>query len=605
VNFGKSEVLPLTNSDAPPQALPFKTVNWGGTVRHLGYTLSTTNFSAANDEHLMLQKLNSTAHACNISSFSYSGRALIINAKIASKLWYWCRLASPSDNFIKNAQRILTKTFWCGGASRIAQDTIMQTKPRGGIGLADVGLRLRAIRLSWISRLAQHAKKPNKSMSILLTFLDCSIPSTLAPSFLNLLISKTPISRKVFLPPFVRNLILDARTAGINIHSKFGELLPILPPEARLELPILYNPLLQMPSDTTTQHIPYNSKVGRLVKKTNKRKLGDVYFFDDVWFDDFALLSFPSSQTSLWDLSPRRTKRLKTLGRVLQSNAVTLHPSIFAPQTSPLPPLAVRPTSLWSIISLGPGLAQKSTTKSRFCAMHEAKPSPPKPPILCHRLFPTSQMTLDPDVWSYCRFRAIPSRARRWLWLTLHGRILQRRTINIISKHDSNTPTTCPFCPTKEDSHIHLFLQCPTTQAVWDEVRWLLHHSVATDLLAMFQLEHLAWGFVHPQRPTAIHKKHHRALLFLAAITIGTILDHRTAHMQHKADLLSTATLARKAVYRILYALQACASAIHKFEDFKCLIDILKPPLFPILPSSSLTRRQFLDPYEMFDHEPP
>ena len=150
VNYDKTEIMrigSLTNSNAKLYStLPIK---WSdGPIKVLGIWIGNDIKNAT--EYNYQLALQSAEKICNVWSnriLTLYGKLQVVNVLIFSQFIYKIRcLPSPSIQCCKKYRSLITKYFWSNGVAKIKYDTLIQEKEKGGIKLADLMYRDKAIK---------------------------------------------------------------------------------------------------------------------------------------------------------------------------------------------------------------------------------------------------------------------------------------------------------------------------------------------------------------------------------------------------------------------------------------------------------------------------
>jgi hypothetical protein len=87
------------------------------------------------------------------SEFSYESRASFINTYFLSKFWYVAHFITPTENLKNLVTKAITKFLWCPSRKpKIKGAIIYQSRKNGGIGIQNIDIRIKTIRLMFLIR---------------------------------------------------------------------------------------------------------------------------------------------------------------------------------------------------------------------------------------------------------------------------------------------------------------------------------------------------------------------------------------------------------------------------------------------------------------------
>lgn len=82
------------------------------------------------------------------------GKVLIVNSLIASLLVYKMQvLPNMSDNIMTEIQRAIQNFLWSGKKTKILHNILMKDKAQGGLRLANLFMRQKALKIQWITQI--------------------------------------------------------------------------------------------------------------------------------------------------------------------------------------------------------------------------------------------------------------------------------------------------------------------------------------------------------------------------------------------------------------------------------------------------------------------
>ena len=116
----------------------------------LGIFISSGNNAELNLQHL-LPKIDATLNSWINQGLTLMGRVLVVNSLVESMLVY--RLSMLEDvecSIIGDIQKIIVSFVWRNKKARISFETLIQPKDHGGLRLADVKAKHKALLIQWI-----------------------------------------------------------------------------------------------------------------------------------------------------------------------------------------------------------------------------------------------------------------------------------------------------------------------------------------------------------------------------------------------------------------------------------------------------------------------
>ena len=140
-------------------------------------------------------------------SLSYSGKALIINALALSRVRYVTSLVHMPLFVLHELNQLVFKFFWSGKCDLVACRVVVQPTSCGGFSVLDVELKVWALLLQWVRRLAV-------SPSTWVSFFSFWCARTWVVSPVQVLSTPYRFSDFRRLPCFYRALLLAWLSAG-------------------------------------------------------------------------------------------------------------------------------------------------------------------------------------------------------------------------------------------------------------------------------------------------------------------------------------------------------------------------------------------------------
>ena len=156
VNITKSRILDLSGSPQTPpwiQQSGFPVHAHSRPIRVLGFDLLRSPEGVQENWQALLTSMRAAANKLRTRSCALQGRALLVNSKVLSKLWYKGRLSSPSGTIIKSIRTLAWAAVWDGSTALTPGVPTGQRPPRlGGVGFLDPEVQLIALQAMWMAR---------------------------------------------------------------------------------------------------------------------------------------------------------------------------------------------------------------------------------------------------------------------------------------------------------------------------------------------------------------------------------------------------------------------------------------------------------------------
>lgn len=93
---------------------------------------------------------------CNLWSgrdLTIYGKSIVLNILALSKLWYVGTVQSPSDQTVEKINKIIWTFLWKNKRALIAKERCVQNIIQGGVGIIDVKIKLKCLKLKWLEKL--------------------------------------------------------------------------------------------------------------------------------------------------------------------------------------------------------------------------------------------------------------------------------------------------------------------------------------------------------------------------------------------------------------------------------------------------------------------
>ena len=432
VNYDKTEILrvgTLSNTDYHiPTISPLKWTN--GPINVLGIVLSTKILEIENLNYTKkIKDVYTVLKIWQSRNLSIMGKICVINSLAISKLMYLASvLGTPDGSVLAGVHKAMFAFIWNNKPDQIKRDILFKNTEDGGLGLKNLPLMFKSLKVTWVNRLSKMS--PTHPLSIL-------------------------VNRQ--LRHVGGDLIWQCTTSvsdveQYKISSLFVKQMVLAVAELEIDHPL-------------QQTVLWNNKYIRVANKTQYRnhwkEKGVVYLLD--LFQNGSPISFETMQQryhivdnylsymSLISAIPRRWRRLvfeHTSNIYLcnvTGNSVCKHPKQI-------------PSSCKAVYSI-----YISSSPSKCIKLIQNK--------WC------DELNIDNNInWTsvYCNnfSCSISSKYRAFQYKFLARAI----TTNIkLLKCNIIDSDLCTFCKKSKESVIHLFWYCECVQSLWQSLLTLLN----------------------------------------------------------------------------------------------------------------------------------
>ena len=184
---------------------------------------------------------------------SIKGRVVLVNSLAASKLWHKLQVLTPPKPLLRNLQKYFIDIIWCEGKHWLRQETLALHPSDGGLGLADIAVKLSSFRAQYIRDVLLSSK--NHSSAAIATYIaKCFLELDYSHHWLSCRPSPEIFTRcdRAFLP---LKECLDA-LGRLDVEETAS-------PDNIGEAPIFFNPLIKFDL-TPRQSLLYAAGVTKL-----------------------------------------------------------------------------------------------------------------------------------------------------------------------------------------------------------------------------------------------------------------------------------------------------------------------------------------------------
>lgn len=100
-----------------------------------------------------------TLHSWHQRALTFSGKVLILNSLILSKLWYTASVVDMPTWVIRDVRNMIFSFFWSGKAERVQRTTLSLPLDGGGYGIADPKFKTLSLHSLWVKRFFAYSGK--------------------------------------------------------------------------------------------------------------------------------------------------------------------------------------------------------------------------------------------------------------------------------------------------------------------------------------------------------------------------------------------------------------------------------------------------------------
>ena len=149
------------------------TLDWSQEpLKILGVTFSPLVFNIwdLNAQEILL-KIKRLLNQWSKRKISLSGRITIIKSLALSKFVHlFISLPSPTNELIKELEKMFFKFLWNSGPDRIKRRTIVKNIECGGLRMVEIKSFIKALKLSWLRRILVQCAVKTKRMDKLIPY---------------------------------------------------------------------------------------------------------------------------------------------------------------------------------------------------------------------------------------------------------------------------------------------------------------------------------------------------------------------------------------------------------------------------------------------------
>jgi hypothetical protein len=123
-------------------------------IETLGIVISDceiTNYT--NNFQNRILTLKSSLNIWKQRKLSLKGKVAVLNNLALAPLIYVSSVVNTPERATKEINNIIQNFMWDGSTTKIAQNSLIQSIPRGGLKLCHFETKVTALKMSWVNRL--------------------------------------------------------------------------------------------------------------------------------------------------------------------------------------------------------------------------------------------------------------------------------------------------------------------------------------------------------------------------------------------------------------------------------------------------------------------
>ena len=447
INFHKSAYVPLQlGPPSAPQwvtALGLRIHDPSVPFRVLGYDLVLTPDGVQEDWDALYTRLERVSSDIVRRHISLQGRCLLTTSKLFGRLWYKCRLSSPSCQQIKRFTKLGWSTVWNSHAA-LAPSMLIGRRPRlqGGVNFLSPATEIPALQAQWIVSFFSHASLWSPAFQFALNQQPGGV-FLLAHSMSSRLIKR--------FPPCWQSIL----TSWTRLRPHWDTDVSVWTPQDALAFPLPFTHSALYPTGF---------------------RLADVLAYDPST-THLTLLEESAIRRRFANAAPGRVcdavQRLQSPSDYVAYHLLQMLVSSFLP----LPSLSPSPLSILfdHLLVADTSLRRLTTTRARrFLDSLERVPE-----ALDWSSRAISQLAVPPlDIWKRVWRGPLLPRHRETHYKLLMNALPLGSRIRRFAPERAH----CPHCPHAPQTLRHFIHACPLAQQVWSDLRSALRLSTPVSL---------------------------------------------------------------------------------------------------------------------------
>ena len=405
-----------------------KTIDRSQPVCIVGFDLLRCPEGVQEDWPALIATMRAAANKLRTRSCALQGRALLVNSKVLSKLWYKGRFSSPSGTQIKVIRSLAWEAVWAGRTTlKPSIDVGRRPANLGGVGFLDPEVQLYALQAMWMARFL--TTRPHPSWWTALNWVLSAYNGD--RSFLGSHTSGAARFPECWQPYLV---------AWQKLHPHWSTDLLEWTPQKALCLPV----------PQTTSH-----------RARSGLRLIDLV----TWNASTSAVTLRSPDSLAGFGAPKRVGKALT---ALQDGSSTLPASLvhLALSSSSLPPSRSSCSALHAhiqvagvmLFSLTTALARRYINQSKgFLGPYDWR----------DRSITKQIGRPPPDIWSRLHHRARSPRHKETFYKFLFNALPLGDRVH----HFVLEKAFCHYCPSQVQTMRHFLFSCPLAQCLWRDFR--------------------------------------------------------------------------------------------------------------------------------------
>lgn len=412
--------------------------NWNNDKLKILGILFGNNVTPANNWDPVISKLKCKLNMFRQRDLNLAGKAVIVNVMVGSRLNYVGSIVSCPEECVKKIENIIFSFYWSGKPDKIKRATITGPRYMGGTGLLDVRVRLRCLKLMWLSNYI-------KSNSKWKSFFNYWIEKPGESHSLGWYVFGKTKKKSLQTTPFYTDLFAAYDKSGGVFRPDLSSALEVM------NIPLWNNSVVTVNKDK--------------VLASNVLKRNNIVKFQHVVKNN-RLITFK-------ELARKCKIHPINAGRIVKRLEQNINPVLFkekrcGPNNHP---------SRWLKFQIDPGDEglvpfSKVTTKLMYKSLKVKDFVPPKAQEKWASILGLSVNFDWANIWTKLNMNNIMDAKDKDILFRLYHRILPTR--DKLNRMEITDRVDCPFCKSDTETVEHLFLYCNKMVEPWLYVESLI-----------------------------------------------------------------------------------------------------------------------------------
>ena len=164
VSYDKTSLYRIGSiADSQAKLYTKRKINWqNGSINTLGVDLYNNQDDLHNNYDKLIQKIECVAESWYYRNLTWIGKILVVNALMNSMFVYRMQiLPMLRPHQCQKVDEIILKFLWKEKRPKIALNVLRKDKCQGGLGLADLNNKQKALQIKWVNYAKEHPQMGN------------------------------------------------------------------------------------------------------------------------------------------------------------------------------------------------------------------------------------------------------------------------------------------------------------------------------------------------------------------------------------------------------------------------------------------------------------